>query len=239
MKGLVASLLFFTLNLSPQELLNKIDDVMVPKDDYSFTMRFRVQEEGAGEREFEVRVYVKGEKRLIRFTYPPQVKGMAVLSLGHEIMYVYLPGYKKVRRIASHVRNQTFLGTDFTYDDLSIPTYGKDYNAIESGEDENFYFLTLKPKEEGKREYGKLKLFADRETFVVKRIEYYDKNEKLIKVEKRGNFKKEKNSWIVGEVRMENMINGRVQIGTTSESKVEPLSNDLFTTSALLRGEAR
>jgi len=239
MNGLMTCLLVLALNLSPEELLKKVDDVIVPKDDYSFTMRFMVQEEGAGEREFEIKVYVKGEKRLIRFTYPPQVKGMAILSLGHDVMYVYMPGYKKVRRIASHVRNQTFLGTDFTYEDISIPTYGKDYNPIDAGEEGDFYFLTLKPKEEGKKDYGKLRLFVDRETFVVRKIEYYDRNEKLFKVETRGNFKRAKNSWIPGEVKMENMINGRVQMGKTSESEVEPLPDDLFTTSALLRGESK
>ncbi len=239
MKGVLVCLFSLALELSPQELLKKVDEVIVPKDDYSFTMRFKVQEEEAGEREFEIRVYVKGEKRLIRFTYPPQVKGMAVLSLGHDVMYVYMPGYKKVRRIASHVRNQTFLGTDFTYDDISIPTYGRDYNPIDAGEEGDFYYLTLKPKEEAKKDYGKLKLFVEKETFIVRKIEYYDRNEKLIKVEKRGNFKKAKDSWIVGEVKLENMINGRLQTGTTSESQVERLPDDLFTTSALLRDESK
>lgn len=239
MKALMMFFLIFQLKMSPEELLKKIDDVIVPKEDEFFTLRFKVMEEGAGEREFEVRIYVKGEKRLIRFTYPPQVKGMGILSLSHDVMYVYMPGYKKVRRIASHVRNQTFLGTDFTYDDISIPTYGKDYEPLEAGEEGSFYWVSLKPRPGSEKEYGMLKLFADKETFVVHRIEYYDKSGKLFKVEKRGNFKRSGNSWLVGEIRMENLINGRVQIGTSSDAGTGNLPDDLFTTSALLRGEAR
>ncbi len=65
----------------------------------------------------------KDEKRLIKFTEPASVKGIAFLSLPGDLMYVYLPSFRKIRRIATSVKNTNFAGTDFTYDELSTFKY--------------------------------------------------------------------------------------------------------------------
>ncbi|NIM57731.1 MAG: outer membrane lipoprotein-sorting protein, partial [Candidatus Aminicenantes bacterium] len=58
------------------------------------------------------------EKRMIKFLSPADQKGIAFLDLPNDMMYLYLPAFKKVRRIAAHIKNQKFAGTDMTYDDL-------------------------------------------------------------------------------------------------------------------------
>ena len=63
---------------------------------------------------------MKGEKRLTEFTDPPEMKGMRILILSPTRMYIYLPAYKKVRRVASHVSAQGLLGPAFASDDLAV-----------------------------------------------------------------------------------------------------------------------
>ncbi|NIR52116.1 outer membrane lipoprotein-sorting protein, partial [candidate division KSB1 bacterium] len=61
-------------------------------------------------------IYQKeSEKRLVRFLAPADQRGISFLSLPDEIKYLYLPAFRRVRRIASHMENQKFAGTDFSY----------------------------------------------------------------------------------------------------------------------------
>jgi len=59
---------------------------------------------------------------LIRFKAPAKIAGMAFLLLQRagqaDEQYVYLPAYKKARRITSKERTGSFAGSDFTYADL-------------------------------------------------------------------------------------------------------------------------
>ncbi len=66
--------------------------------------------------------YAGDAKQLIRFTAPPEVKGVGFLSLGHPganaDQWLYLPSMKRERRIATQDRDASFVGTDFNYEDM-------------------------------------------------------------------------------------------------------------------------
>lgn len=63
-------------------------------------------------------------QRLLVFVTPPDVKDTAFLiwsredSAQDDDQWIYLPGLKKVRRIAVGDRGTSFVGTDFSYDDM-------------------------------------------------------------------------------------------------------------------------
>ena len=69
------------------------------------------------------------DKRLVRFSSPGDLKGMGVLVENKDTMYVFLPGFQKVRRVGTHVKNQTFMGSDFSYEDMSLSRYSPTYDA--------------------------------------------------------------------------------------------------------------
>ena len=76
----------------------------------------------------EMSMLQKGsEKRFVKFLSPTAQAGIAFLSLPDDVMYIYLPALKKVRRIASHVKNTKFAGTDFTYEDMEAARYSDKY----------------------------------------------------------------------------------------------------------------
>src|SRR5262245_13058727 len=58
------------------------------------------QEPGKAETKLALIVRIKGDKRLTQFTAPADMKGTKVLVLSSTQMYVYLPAFGKVRRIA-------------------------------------------------------------------------------------------------------------------------------------------
>jgi hypothetical protein len=56
---------------------------------------------------------------------PASEAGIAFLSLPDDLMYLYMPAFGRERRIASHVKNQSFAGTDFSYEDMEAREYAQ------------------------------------------------------------------------------------------------------------------
>jgi hypothetical protein len=66
---------------------------------------------------------VDGDRMLIRFTYPSDIKGTAFLVWAHpdgeDERFLYLPALGRVRRITGAEAQDNFVGSDFTYEDIS------------------------------------------------------------------------------------------------------------------------
>ncbi len=95
-------------------------------------------------------IYQKGLKRLIRFE-SGELKGMATMVLEDGKVYAYLPGFKKVRRVAAHNMGQSFAGSDFSNDDLAFTSWPGTYVARIEREDDDFWYLRCTPKAGGSR----------------------------------------------------------------------------------------
>jgi hypothetical protein len=65
---------------------------------------------------------VSGDRLLVRFTYPNDIKGTGFLVWEHpdgeDERFLYLPALGRVRRIAGAESQESFVGTDFTYEDI-------------------------------------------------------------------------------------------------------------------------
>ena len=106
------------------------DAAMTRAKDQMYEYEITTQEPGKAKTKLTMRVHVKGKSwRLIDFLAPGDIKGMRYLVLSMSQMYVYLPAYQKVRRVASHARSQSFMGTALSQDDASLTTYGEYYSG--------------------------------------------------------------------------------------------------------------
>lgn len=175
--------------LTAEEILKRADDVLTSYEDQSLTSTLTVIDSDGTEKVRELLVWQKGDMRLLKFVQPPSERGIGLLALDSKTNYVYLPAYQRVRRVAAHVRNQTFMGTGFTQTDMSLIRYGTDYLPELLDETDTHWRLALTPKPDSDVGYGKLVITVGKERFEVRRIDYYDKggNEKL-KVEERSDF---------------------------------------------------
>jgi len=97
-------------------------------------------------------------------------------------MYIYMPAFAKVRRIASHVKNENFMGTDFTYDDMAQTDYVKNYTPSLREETDNHYVLELVPNEESEIDYSRLVMWVDKTTMLPDKVEFYDRPGLLLKI---------------------------------------------------------
>src|SRR5688572_27407778 len=64
----------------------------------------------------------EGDRSLIRFTYPNDIRGTGFLVWEHpkgdDERFLYLPSLGRVRRIAGSEAQESFVGSDFSYKDI-------------------------------------------------------------------------------------------------------------------------
>jgi len=217
--------------LSALDIVKKSDaTVNAPKDQYLDSKMVLINKNG-DQKVRKTVMYQKGdEKRLIRFLSPADQKGIGFLSLPNDINYLYLPAFHKVRKIASHVKNQSFAGTDFSYDDMSSFKYAEEYDPKLLETTEENYVLELTPKANIKKDYSKLKMLVAKESFYPVKIEHYDKAGNLWKVMVREKVVKKGDYWVSLKMEMKDL---KKQHSTqTLIEKIEldtGLSDNIFT----------
>ena len=192
--------------LSALDIVKKSDAIAnAPKDQHQFSRMILIDKDG-DEKERKTEMYQKGdEMRLVRFLSPADQKGIGFLSLPDDVKYLYLPAFRKIRRIASHIKNQNFAGTDFSYDDMSSFKYAEEYNPRLIETTDKLYVLELTPKPNVKKDYSKLKLWVRKDNFYLVKIEHYDKGGNLWKVMERRKLEKKGNYWIAMEMEMKDL----------------------------------
>lgn len=201
--GCIMALSIKTYALTGDEILKKVDQTANAPKDRVATLKMVLVDKDGNKKERELRMWQKGDqKRLIRFLSPADVSGVGFLSLAEEQMYLYMPAFKKIRRIASHIKNESFMGTDFSYDDIAQIKYADDYTAKIFEESETHYVLELSSKPKSDADYSKLKMWVDKKTYVYDKIEHYDKEGKLQKVLTARKIKQVDNYWTPQEMEM-------------------------------------
>ncbi len=74
---------------------------------------------------------VDGDRTLIRFTYPNDIEGTGFLVWKHpdaeDERFLYLPSLGRTRRIAGSEAQESFVGSDFTYEDIG----GREFDDYE------------------------------------------------------------------------------------------------------------
>lgn len=129
------------------------------------------------------------EKTLMRFLEPADVRGTGFLVWSYadpnrdDDQWLYLPALHRVRRIAAQERSRSFMGTDFTYDDLGDRKPSEDTHRLvgtEIVDGRSCYVIEAIPKDEGYL-YSRRVAWIDGETFLVLKADFFDRKGKLLK----------------------------------------------------------
>jgi outer membrane lipoprotein-sorting protein len=175
---------------SPGErVLRRMDAAMTQARDQYFIHEVVTQEPGREARRMKMKVYIKGKEwRWIEFLEPGDVKGMRVLARSATQMYVYLPAYRKVRRVASHVRSQGFMGTTFCHDDISTVTYGPLFTGKLLSENDTHWTIETTLREGKDYPYPRLEFDILKNIQQPSEIRYFNDKGAKVKTEHRSNY---------------------------------------------------
>jgi hypothetical protein len=152
---------------------------------------------------------VPGDRTLVRFSYPNDIKGTGFLVWEHpgadDERFLYLPSLGRVRRIAASEAQESFVGSDFTYEDIGgrqLEDYT--YRLIEDagrttawkapdGATHQVYTLESRSRAENAR-YPRVVSLVRQDNFIVVRAEIYNRRGEVqktfeaVKVEKVGAY---------------------------------------------------
>jgi outer membrane lipoprotein-sorting protein len=136
-----------------------------------------------------------GDKRLIFFDSPRDVKGTAFLvnthKKGNDDQWLYLPALRRVKRISSNNKSGPFVGSEFAYEDLSsqeVEKYTYKYLKDEVVDGQDCYVIERDP-EDRKSGYTKHIAWIDKKEFRSIKVEYYDRKDALLKTFTAHNYK--------------------------------------------------
>lgn len=211
---LLYSVLFFSWSfaLTGEELAVKMDQRSKPEDSKVNLTMVLTNKKGKT-RTSEIRSISKdgGKKQISWFLAPADDKGVGFLKIEHDDrddeMRMWLPAFKKVRRISSKKKSDSFMGSDMSYEDMAsrqIDEYNFAILGNEPIDEISCQLLESKPRESIRSEYSRHLSWVDPERLVILQEESFDKTGALLK-EKFYSYMQIKNYTILTEIQVTNV----------------------------------
>lgn len=129
-----------------------------------------------------------GDKVLIVFNSPASIRGTALLSHAHKVgvddQWLFLPALKRVKKIAARNRSGPFVGSEFSFEDLSVQEltkYEYEYLREEMLDGVACFVVARVPLDEYSG-YTREVFWLDRAEYRTQKVEYYDRRTDPLKV---------------------------------------------------------
>lgn len=218
----------------------------------NYTISMTLVAKSGSKRTREIVVYSKDygdiEKTVMSFLAPKDVAGVGYLTWSYDgsgkddDMWLYMPAMKKVRRIAGSSKNDDFMGTDFTYEDIGNRDIDKDDYTLKESESidgADCWVVAAVPKDKTEPNSKRI-LRIRKDTFVVAKAEYFDRQGKLLRVLEVPEIKDIDGIWTATHMIMTNVQDGH---STSIEMKNvrydTPVDDTLFTVAAIEKGKIK
>jgi outer membrane lipoprotein-sorting protein len=181
-------------------------------------------------------------KAVLRFTAPPEVKGVALLVVNHpdraSDQWMWTPAIERDRRIALQDRSTRFFGTDFSFEDLEERDVDQ-YDYALAGEDTidgaACWKVQSTPKQSKSSQYTKSIVWIRKDNYALARIENYVKDA----VVRRLNYSDIQNVqgiWTARQLEMTDLRRGsRTRLTLDKLAYNVPMKDEDFTLQAIRR----
>jgi outer membrane lipoprotein-sorting protein len=174
----------FTIAQDAKEIVKKADELMRSKSSYSEMTMTIVKPSWS--REMSMKIWaLEPDYALIYLTSPARDKGTVTLKRKNEV-WNWLPSAQKVIKIPPSMMLQSWMGSDFTNDDLvRESSIVEDYNQKLIGEEKvngyDCYKIEMIPKPEAGVVWGKIIIWISKEKYQEIKADYYDEDGNLVK----------------------------------------------------------
>ena len=192
--GIVCAILLFTINTrgigkdnstpEVEKIVNFIDQLYRSKTSYA-DMEMHIVTPHY-ERTLKMLVWTKGmDRTFIRITSPKKERGVATLRIKNE-MWNYLPKIKKVMKISPSMMMGSWMGSDFSNDDLvKESSMQEDYTyKIITPDDAtpDLIYIELIPNEDSTIVWGRIVSAVRSSDYIPVWQHFYDEKGKLMRI---------------------------------------------------------
>jgi hypothetical protein len=181
-------------------------------------------------------------KAVLRFTAPPEVKGVALLVVNHpdraSDQWMWTPAIERDRRIALQDRSTRFFGTDFSFEDLEERDVDQ-FDYVAMGEDAvdgvTCWKIQSTPKQSKSSQYTRSMLWIRQKDYAFARIENFAKDQ-LVRRLNYSDIRSEQGIWTARQMEMADLRRGtRTRLTLEKLQYNVPLKDGDFTLDALRR----
>lgn len=182
-------------------------------------------------------------KLVVKFSTPPDIRGTGVLQIEHseseDDLWIYLPALKKSRRLVANNKKDSFVGSDFSYGDITLPKvdqYRHTRLRSERIDEHECHVVESVPATDTVKAnsgYSRKITWVRTDNFVESKVEYYDLAGRLLKTQRTGRHQlvePDTDRWFVMYREMTNHQSGHRTTITTSKAEAVPIPDDSFTT---------
>lgn len=188
------------------------------------------------------------KKSLITFSSPKDVAGVAYLTFEHDERnneekesenWLYMPAIKKIRRISGSARQDEFMGSDFTYEDIADRGLNKDTFTLigeEKAENTDCWKIDCVSKDSGEKIPRRI-LWIRKDNYLLQKVELYDQRGELHRTLICSDISEVDGIWTIHKMTMTNVQNGHSSVLEMKKVQYNiNLSDNLFTVSSIERG---
>jgi outer membrane lipoprotein-sorting protein len=132
-----------------------------------------------------MKTWTKGnDMAIILITSPAKDKGIVFLKRKKEV-WNWIPSIERNIKLPPSMMSQSWMGTDFTNDDLVkeasiVEDYLQTILSEETIDGRSCYKIQMIPKPEASVVWGKVLLWIDKKDFIMMKAEYYDEDSVLV-----------------------------------------------------------
>lgn len=199
------------------------------------------------QRKSSLKVYRKSEgdseKQFLEYLAPADVRGTKFLSINEkgqeDQMWLYLPAMGRERRIATHMTGDSFMGTDFTFDEIGGNIEYEDQYTAKRLADETeqgvlCYVLDLTAKDSSVL-YERVKMWVWQSEMVPVKVEFYQPGTTLKKTLTLGSYSLVEEELIPHNIVMVDNNKGTKTILEIAEINETEVDDEVFTIRNLRR----
>jgi hypothetical protein len=176
-------------------------------------------------------------KAVLRFTAPPEVKGVGLLIVNHpdraSDQWMWRPNIGREQRIALQDRSTRFFGTDFSFEDLEERDVGQFDFKLE-GDEGGAWKVQSIPKKSS--QYTHSFLWVKKDNYTIVKVESYNKRGLVRSIDYR-DFEQAKGIWTARTIEVNDVTrNSRTTLKYDQLEYNLPMKDADFTLDALRRG---
>ncbi len=167
--------------MDAKDVLDKVESVLEAPADRVAEVKLILTDKDGKTTERGMKLWEQGDKKLIKFTAPADVRGVGLLVLEEDQMYLWLPALGRIRRISAGEKGKSFMNTDFSYEELGSSGYEDDYEGTIIEETDSTWTLELVRKEGADATYSKLVMVVHKSDFLPRKIVFYNDSGEAVK----------------------------------------------------------
>ncbi|TYP99004.1 outer membrane lipoprotein-sorting protein [Tenacibaculum adriaticum] len=221
--------------LSAKEVVKRADDNMRGKTSLAdITIKIN---RPTWSREMNMKAWTKGDNySMILVTSPARERGTVFLKRIKEV-WNWIPSIERTIKLPPSMMSQSWMGTDFTNDDLvkeasSVSDYEHKHLGKETIADKECYKIEMIPKPSAAIVWEKVLVWIDTVDFLQLKAEFYDEDGELVNVMKSSDIKVLGGKKITSKIEMF-PIDKEEQSTVIMYNNIvfdEPINNNFFTT---------